>query len=319
MSWESKKDIEYLLANNFRRNGKIFAFDLDWTLITPRKHRFPKKSTDWIWYNDSVIEKLSSIAENADIVIFSNQKKSSKNTIEKNHEKFSDIANELLKNGIEVSMFFATGKKSRKPSRRMYDLFLVKADIENPNEITYVGDAYGSDKPFTQSSDSDLLFAKECDMKFVSTRSFFGKCWKERQIVNTISENQCVVFLVGPPACGKSTFAKFLSKKTNAKIVSNDSDGYAKVPKLAKKYLSDDFSVIIDNTNASLKARKRISIPDGVSKIAIIFETPISTCKEINSERDKPVPAMAYGRYFGDISRDGFPTRDEGFDKIFYV
>lgn len=150
--------------------------------------------------------------------------------------------------------------------------------------------------------------------------------------------------LIGPPGSGKSTWAKNYVQKMQTEepghrfvILSSDeirkelwgSDTDQRNPaavfellnKRAYSALSSATSVIYDATNINKKNRKSVldCIPHTnyvgfpISKIAVVFETPLDTCIARDASRDRVVGDKVILRYYNQFE---IPTKEEGFDSI---
>lgn len=161
MNYYSIIDSVYYINNCNPEWNKYACFDLDHTLIKPKKTKFPRDAEDYIYMNN-VLKNLQYLYNNKwNIVIFSNQ--SGKKFTEV-LEKVEKIIQELLP--ICISIFIATDDDQyRKPQIGMFDIFIEKNDILIPHieSIFYCGDAAGRDKDF---SSSDYAFAYNCSLKY---------------------------------------------------------------------------------------------------------------------------------------------------------
>ena len=194
---EIKNNLIYKV--NLKHNkGKIAAFDLDSTLIkTKSGKRFAKDKDDWVFYNDSVKEKLQEYNKfKYDIVIFTNQKPLGKSKPKqiKFLEKLNDIQHLL---GIEFSYFISIGSGYyRKPSTGPFDVLVEKMDTPvDFKKSFYCGDA--AERPVGWSwterrngkkiqstrkkkdfSGSDMYFAHNCGLKFYLPEELFTELIK---------------------------------------------------------------------------------------------------------------------------------------------
>ncbi|KGR12005.1 DNA 3'-phosphatase [Candida albicans P57072] len=182
---------------------KLAAFDLDGTLISTKSGgTFSKSPSDWKWWNDKVLDKLKDLyRDNYLIVIFSNQGGVVAIPLSKSYLNFTTKLNSIVKElkGRDIldriSIYAAPKKpstknsknttntideqmhaKMRKPETGMWDTFLVDlkkygitSDI-NYKESFFVGDAAGRSKDF---SDSDALFSKNINLKFITPEELF--------------------------------------------------------------------------------------------------------------------------------------------------
>lgn len=80
----------------------------------------------------------------------------------------------------------------------------------------------------------------------------------EMRALPEIGDAQSVIFMVGPPASGKSTLTeRVLALNPNCRSVSQEEQGTkAKATKMLKTYLEAGHTVIIDNTNGTNAQRK---------------------------------------------------------------
>lgn len=155
-----------------------------------------------------------------------------------------------------------------------------------------------------------------------------------------------IIFLVGLPGSGKSTFVKKLQNKNlnqDYVIVSFDStmekigaekglnynDSYEQLDfntvifpsylKKLEKSLKKGKNIIVDNTNIKKSDRKSILkiVPNDYEKIAIVFNIPSEELKKRLNKR-----AEKTGKYIPDEVIEKMkkaytpPSKSEGFDKI---
>ena len=143
------------------------------------------------------------------------------------------------------------------------------------------------------------------------------------------------IMMIGLVASGKSTYAKKLSIKENAIILSSDQLRlelfnnvndiehnniiFETIHKKAKEYLKNGENVIIDSTNLSYKKRK--TFLDELKKINCIKEcyliaTPYELCLQQNQLRDKHVPEYVIKKMYKSIY---VPQYFEGWNKIHII
>jgi len=144
---------------------KVAAFDLDGTLVRPKKGRvFPIDEHDWDWAFPEVPHKLKQLSKDGyDIVIFTNQKnmhvvdnRYKGLTVPQRLALITKKIDMLQKNlNIPLSAYVAlAGDVFRKPARGMFDLMLDayhELHVKNPQ----TNNNADSDNPFA----SDDLFA----------------------------------------------------------------------------------------------------------------------------------------------------------------
>ena len=141
-----------------------------------------------------------------------------------------------------------------------------------------------------------------------------------------------LIFLVGPPACGKTTYAnrKFRDGKTvilssdeirkelfgDETIQTKNAVVFETLYQRMRTALSSGKDVVIDATNINKQTRKLVfdalgNIP--AKKIAIVIKTPKAICHNLNNGRTRIVPDPVIDEYFNMFEQ---PTKEEGFDKI---
>lgn len=304
----------------------IYCFDLDWTLIKTKSGKtFPINDEDWEWMYESIPLKLQELYNNDNtIIIFTNQKK---NNIK---DKCLKIQKELK---VPINIFISNQEdKYRKPRTGMYE-YLKSIYPTKINDIIYYGDAAGRQGDF---SDSDILFAYNCNMKFDLPENIFCEAKKKipnvkkHPLINYISsdyklidfikndKNKQAIIMVGPPASGKSTLSNLLGYK----ILSLD---ILKTNNKLLKELNNNLnkSVIIDNTNPSKKKRKEyidILQKNNYNIICVYFDLPEEVYMFLNNYRtnkgEKYIPKIAYNIYNKNFEK---PSLDEGFVDIITI
>ena len=241
-------------------SNKMAAFDLDGTIIkTKSGRRFPKDKDDWQLINDSIKIKLSSLIDDGyAIIIFTNQKNLEKRLgVEAFREKCKNIQTQL-----EIPMIFYVAlinNYMRKPFPGMFQVYNKNHKISLKDSF-YVGDAWSKTECF---SDSDLCFAKNCNLSFYKAKEFFSsnpKIYDHIYIdlfpkvdfglngLNEFVKDKQYLFIISPPASGKSTFCK----KYLGEYIRLSKDDYrtpSKYRKAINKNLGD--KIVFDNTNAN--------------------------------------------------------------------
>lgn len=158
------------------------------------------------------------------------------------------------------------------------------------------------------------------------------------------SQRPKIIFLIGVPGSGKSTFVKnFLKENPNYVTISTDDYIQAKADEEGVKYsdvftkyighaeklfkeqvathLNNGDNIIIDRTNISLKTRNKVlsHVPKNYEKLAIIFEIDRKELDRRLLQRDyeegKHIPSNVIDDM---IKRYVPPTNAEGFDEIKY-
>lgn len=141
-----------------------------------------------------------------------------------------------------------------------------------------------------------------------------------------------LIYLVGLPGSGKSTFAKgyiergykvFSSDMIRAELYGDESvqDNPQKVFNLLHKRIKDALrageNCIYDATN--VKSKTRVAFLNEIKnisceKICVVVWAPIEVCKERNAARDRSVPDYVIERMWKNFET---PYYFEGWDKIF--
>lgn len=142
-----------------------------------------------------------------------------------------------------------------------------------------------------------------------------------------------VIFTVGLPASGKSTFVQKLAKTENAVILSSDTirqelfgDATKQKSRLIFRVLYErlnelvakGYSVIVDATNIERERRMFAlkKLPATIQKECYYFDTPYSICVARNQQRKRIVPLAIMEKMAKHLE---FPTAGEGFDEVHIV
>jgi len=270
----------YYIYNNPEIINKIAGFDLDDTLIKTKSGKiFPVDIKDWTWKYDNTIEVLQNlIKNNFHIVVFTNQKglttHKRKLTLYSFTKKINAILSSLNKNGVTIDILISSDDDNRrKPMTGLWDFFVSTHTIKKRTKSFYCGDAGG--RFYTTKkhdfSDCDKNFAFNIHLTFKLPEEIFEQPdtpykikdkYDNFNLDNFVTEkiekienkkNEMII-LVGPPSCGKSSFAKL----NYSDYVYVNRDTYkteAKCISLIRNALYEGLSIIIDNTNPSSKNR----------------------------------------------------------------
>ena len=328
--------------------GKIASFDLDHTLIKPKKTVHPKNKDDWVYCYDTVCSKLNQLhQDNYDIIIFSNQ--SSLDKSEKKELILTRIENFLKQTKIPINIMISKkDDKYRKPNTGMWDeLFILGITNIDYLKSFYVGDAAGRIYESSKKNDfasSDRYFAENIGIKFYTPEIYFLgeetekyhylepninqlKTLKPYHRFNGNIKLECklpeLIIMCGYPASGKSNFVK--KYFMHYKLVSQDILKSSKMC-LTKcdKHLSKRESVIIDNTNVTYAKRKlfiEIAKKYNVQVRCIYMNIGFELAQHLDNFRmltqgcDKinKIAFLSFRKYFQE------PKIEEGFDDIIYI
>lgn len=331
----TKKDTLYYYYSNpkniyKRKIYKIAAFDLDYTLIkTASGNVFPKDENDWTWLYDNVPNKIKDLADDEfTIVIFTNQKGISqgKQTI----KSFSTKIENIIKNlNIPIDILIATDDDwYRKPMTGMWEFYLETHSIQNLEESFYCGDAAGRtyvNKKLNDHSDADINFANNINLQFKLPEEVFEQKISKQYVIKSKYDNlkltdyiiekqkpkeqkeKEMVILIGPPASGKSTFTKLYYDKY-VHINRDTEKTETKCLKKSEEAMKKNKSLIIDNTNPSIKAREKyieLANDYDYSVKIYIFDIDKNLIEHLNYYRTqlskgktKLIPDIAYKMFF---------------------
>lgn len=302
---------------------KIFATDLDGTLIRTRKSRFPKDENDYAFLPNCIKTLKNYVNKGFTIVIFTNQKRLPNVMINKINNVLTDLINE----GIDPWIFVSTkDDKYRKPNIGMWEYFVVKFNHDiNLKQSFYVGDASGRPE---DHSDSDLKFAEQISLKFnENPLSFLDsglsieslKFYVPEKIFSNdvidIPDYQSMFIAVGNQGSGKSSYYKNHLEPLRWFHANQDKIGtYAKVLKEIEKALKEGQSVYVDATNPSFSKRQdyiKLAIKYQIPTLIIYFVRDGHGFNQLRSENR--VPEIAYSIYYKNLEEpteelDGVPV-----------
>lgn len=322
-----------------RTNSKVYAFDLDHTIIKPKKGKL--FGNDWEFLNDTIVDKIQKLAEDYNIVIVSNQKGISMGKVDINawKNKLEEIVKQL---DIGVTVLASIlGDKYRKPFTNLWDA-TIKC---NKEKSFYCGDAGGlgsrkiDGKYYRDFSDSDLKFALNLGIQFVHRDVFaFGKKYEKQLSVsypidfdNLKIENykpfsktnkKEIIIMIGFPGSGKSYYCNNYILPNNYEYINQDTLKTAKkCISEAEKCMINNKKIVIDNTNPSAKVRQpyiTLAKNYGYKVRAIDFKVTKEMAMHNNYFRHiqtgkNIVPNIVYNIYNKNYAE---PTKEEGFDKI---
>ncbi|KAF5865613.1 hypothetical protein ETB97_003031 [Aspergillus alliaceus] len=335
---------------------KVAAFDLDSTLVsTASGNTFPRNSSDWKWWHDTVPARLKQLsADGYHVIVVSNQKKISLQkemkggrTDSKSLTNFKERAAAVMRQlDIPLSVYAATLDDGyRKPRIGMWKEFLDDYDfdvtgVDLSNSI-FVGDAAGRPNDHSQV---DRGFAINVGVPFKTPEEFFLNAAPEPLVepfdpslylqsdhtddasppFSRQSGLELVIFC-GSPGAGKSTFYWDYLKPLGYERVNQDIlKTRPKCIKVAKEHLAAGRSVVVDPETRSqwINVAKEYNIPIR----CVYFSASPTLCRHNNAVRaanqslNPESRALLPGIAFGDYGRRfKEPMMSEGFKDIIRV
>lgn len=254
----------------FRLRRRIAAFDLDSTLIkTKSGKKFPVDLDDWVFFNNNVIRKLKEYhSKKYCIVIISNQNGIGKGKISKYDwkKKLENICSSI---NLPIKIFASIyDDVFRKPYPTLWTKLVGNKQVSKKS--FYCGDACGRKG---DHSDTDYKFAINNNIKFYTPEQLFDniknmdkKCRYtyidfdeyKTQIKNPIIKylKKDLIIMIGYPGSGKTTVANKLVKLGYNSINLDTLKTKSKCLKEFKRLIKLNESIVIDNTNPSVKSRE---------------------------------------------------------------
>lgn len=328
---------------NFVFKEKIASFDLDGTLIKVKSgQKFPKDSSDWIFFSEYVITKLKELNKNDYcLIIISNQAGISKGKQDEGEwkKKLESICKQI---DLPFKIFASIDSDVyRKPYPTFWNN-IIKNINKVDTESFYCGDACGRE---SDHSDTDYKFALNCKINFYSPEQLFNKSTKKEKFITTYNVNfddikkinsnypslsfkkKEMILMIGFPGSGKSTFVeKNLIPLGYVRINMDTLKTKAKCIKECEKQLSLGNSVVIDNTNPDKETRKiyidlalkkkyYVKCIELLSDMAISYHA--SHYRSYKTQGNtKNIPMLVYHKY-KKIYKE--PNKDENINEIIKI
>jgi bifunctional polynucleotide phosphatase/kinase len=337
----------------------IYMFDLDSTLIkTKSGKKFGITADDYIFIEGTLdkLKKLYMKKENL-VVILSNQG-GIKNNLDKENV-FKDKLSNIFRDFYNILTFVACDHGAyRKPNIGMF-LELVKLLEVNDKQLTdikslhFIGDAAGRISDFSCSdrklTENISMYLEYLNLKLVcqfyepevffnsSNISKFSYGFDPKSII--INNNQLfifppmipvknkeVIFLVGAPATGKTTFYNKYLKDAYLHINQDTLKTKQKCMKALKDGIKRGCNICIDNTNGSMDTRKYFI--DEIKKNSeyrirgfVLYKTReltdhLNIYRHRKDVSNKLIPSIVYNIYYKHYIE---PTYLEGFNNIIKV
>ena len=317
--------------------SKYACFDLDDTLITTKSgKKFPEDGDDWKFLYKEVPNKIKKLYDDKyNIVIITNQAGLNKKTdgTEWWKNKIENIVKEL---DIPITIYASlVHSHYRKPYPTFWKMLIGDKTV-NITKSFYCGDACGRKNDF---SDTDLKFASNCGLQFMLPEHLFNKAENKYPAITYpvnfediptgadykfVPSNNEMIIMVGMPGSGKSTFVQKYIVQNNYCVINRDTFGTMKKCITECTYkMHEHKSIVIDNTNPSIDARK--SFIDLAKRFnytcrCIIIDTEIGVAKHnacyrnyVSNGEIGHIPDIVYNIYKKKYEP---PTNGEGFTKI---
>mgnify|MGYP003706927107 CR=1 FL=1 len=296
-----------LQHKDFRFRKKIAGFDYDHTIVKPKcNSTFSKSIDDWIFLRDNVKSKIQELYKKGyAIVIFTNQSQTFKT---------EQIKNVLYSLEIPFKAYIIFDKQIKKPNSICFNNHVNNKIIDRDFSF-YAGDALGRENDW---SDSDKIFANNCNLKYISPEEVFPFDDKQNIEIKEMCEQELII-MVGYPGSGKSTLVKNLKDKFNSDYLVLSGDILKTETKMVsnlKKELDQGNSVIIDSTNPSKNKRSifiNIAKQKNIYVRVIHVTTSIEQSLSQNQNRDIKIPKIAFYVYRKKFEKPGV---DENIDLI---
>lgn len=297
-NWQSYNNDFIFLSGNITNSNKIFAFDIDQTLITFKNGQDPAKYNDtepdnWIFLGP-VKEKIKELSKEYSIFFITNQLRIS-------HNKRQLIEN-VWNNLDRIPYILCADKNNdyRKPSPKFMDIISIilsskGISIDKSNSY-FSGDAVGSTDKFVpyQWSSDDYDFSVNAGLKFIRPIDLFG--------VSSIVPTQDIIIMMGTPGSWKTTFAKQFESQYGYKRLSQDEVGDLKNKiSYVRNGLLEGQKFVLDATHASLSNRLPwLNLAKDLNKTVMIAWI-IREGRSWNKLRSNPVSHFAYSGKYGYI------------------
>jgi len=283
---------------------KIFATDLDGTLIRTKKSRFAKDEYDYAFLPNRIKTLKNYISKGFTIAIFTNQKRLPNVMI----NKVQNVLNDLINEGINPYVFVSTKDDNyRKSNLGMWqyfeDIFVNNINYESS---LYVGDAAGRPQ---DHSDADIRFAQRADIKFYTPEEIFANNELD------IPDYQSMFITVGNQGSGKTTFYNNNLEPLGWIHANQDKLGsQAKVLKEIERALKEGKSVYVDATNPSYSKRQdyiKLAIKYQIPTLILYFVSDGYGFNKLRTENR--APDLCYNMYYKNLEEpseelDGVPV-----------
>lgn len=353
--WWSEGTLFCGTTNGDKDSAKLALFDMDGTLIEPKSGKAHSVNyQDWKLWDPSVPAKLKTLSSQGyRIIIVSNQM-----GVEKGHTTTKELSmkvEDFSKDwDLEMSAFMATAEDQyRKPARGIWE-FITKFNKEKIDleSSFFVGDAAGRPASGKEKkkdfSTGDAYFAHNCGLKFYTPEMYFRS---EKEVLPPLPKTfakqyhndqlfkgkaytfdpkaKHMVFFIGSPGSGKSTFWKNYMKDY-LRVNHDELHTQAKGIKLIKEMVAsgNPRAIVIDNTNCTTSQREgylEVAKEIGYKPIAFVFQMEKDAAMYLDKSRVLNNHRKHLSKKVGSIPIHTFfknnqpPTAKEGFEEIYNV
>lgn len=283
------KSVFIYISDGITSDGKVAAFDMDWTLTRTSRSLWPKDPSDLVLLPNR-LEILNSLRdEGYTIVIFTNQKSSNDNKVRFN---LTRVHNFVKMVGPVIALMSTADDKYRKPQTGMWEnLNTIIPNLNNKLSF-YCGDAAGRQGEF---SDSDKMFAQNIGINFRYIEEVFPDVDISQM---NITQSKSMVLFIGMPGSGKTTYYNTHFKDTHVHINQDLLGSKPKCLKMSRDKIKCGDNVVIDCTNPGQSRRDEfydIAKRNNYNITTIYFE---KDGRGWNKLRIKPVPSIGYSMYY---------------------
>lgn len=290
----------------------IYAFDLDGTLTTYKNCLNPARYTDdsnnWHFLGP-VKQKILELNSHFTIFIITNQLNVTSGKIGMIEQVYREL------DGIPHILAANRKNAFRKPQKAFMNIIqqIVGTELDLSNSY-YCGDAVSIDDPFPpyrrtpkgSNMGDDLQFAMNAHLNFIRPCDLFEQF--SFQVTHNYINKYSLIMMMGSPASGKSSCAKFLETHYGYVRFSQDECGDLKKKVHIIESTLENKCVVLDATFASHSNRHIwLTLASKMNKsICIIW--CIRDGRVFNSLREKPVSHFAYDGPYGYVKNFNDPT-----------
>jgi bifunctional polynucleotide phosphatase/kinase len=325
------KDYYVFKFGDVKKRSELAIFDLDYTLIKPKKYKFPKNKDDWMFLHDNIQIKLKQVSITHNIMIITNQ---SRIKDDKSLDDFKYKLNNIQKE-LDVPLTVCISVADNKYRKPCIGFKEVAFSEYKPKKCYYVGDAAGRPNDF---ADTDYKFALNLKIDFYVPEEYFLNEPTPILKINGFNpltfkfnsdsdikfiEDPKMVVIMGRPATGKTTFYKnYLAEYDLFSL-----DKYKSSSKLMKELeiaLYNKKNVIIEGLLPTKIKRLfyfNIAKAHKYKCQLVHINHEMDFCMHLNKYRMlthniKPINIIVYRKFNKDYAE---PSKNEGWDNILTI